>query len=291
MPAQPITTHLIKSIPRRPVAFRLLNLRTYLDKHKTFTNHRHGFFELIFIETGSGIHTVDFVDYPIQNSTLFLISPGQVHTLQQGQIDSGFILIFDRDYVMQQPQDAELLMKIVACSLQRPQLLISESDRTLFRYGEAIMRDELAQTQPDYELVRSALKIMLIKALRVSQRQLSQGTSETARHKKLYFDFLWFIEETYDQRQEVAYYADKLMIPPKQLTELTGQLTGKTPLQLIHDRILTEAKRLLFYSELNVKEIAVRLGFSDTSYFSRFFTQRMGVSPKVFQKRNPKRTA
>lgn len=70
-----VTTHHIHITPVQKVAFRLLDVRTYLEKHRKFTDHRHGFFELIFVSNGSGTHTIDFVEYLIQPNTIFLISP------------------------------------------------------------------------------------------------------------------------------------------------------------------------------------------------------------------------
>ena len=104
MKPEPVTIHQIELTPNRPVPFRLLPIKSYLQQHKIFTDHRHGFFELIYIETGAGVHTVDFVDYPIQPHTVFLLSPGQVHNLRKGHIDAGFVLIFDRDYLTLYPR-------------------------------------------------------------------------------------------------------------------------------------------------------------------------------------------
>jgi AraC-like DNA-binding protein/quercetin dioxygenase-like cupin family protein len=284
----PVTTHHIQPTPVQKVAFRLVNVKTYLESHQQFPDHRHGFFELIFIGTGSGTHTIDFVEYLIQPNTLFLMSPGQVHNFRNGHIEEGFVLIFDRDYLAQHQNDTELLMRIVACGLQSPQIPILENESTHLRHCRDLIHDELHQISPDYELIRSALKIMLIKALKFGQQQIEQSVSEAGIHKKRYFDFLLLIESHHTQRHEVAFYAEKLMISPKQLTVITRLLSGKTALQTIHDRVLTEAKRLLFYSELSVKEIAVALGFEDASYFSRFFVQKTGTTPKEFQLRNPK---
>ncbi|WP_020603887.1 helix-turn-helix domain-containing protein [Spirosoma spitsbergense] len=272
------------------MAFRLLPIKSYRQQHKTFADHRHSFYELIYIETGTGVHTIDFVDYPIQNHTLYLLSPGQVHSLQKGHIDAGFVLIFDRDYLTPDQLENQPLMQILVCSRQLPQISLAETDQLHLHYCEMLICDELARTQPDYELIRLTLKIMLIKGLRASHFQIGADSRPTERAKKLFFDFLWLVEESYSHRQEVGYYADKLGVSAKYLTDLTRQINGKSALQLIHDRVLTEGKRLLFYSELSVKEITGQIGFDEASYFSRFFTGKVGFTPKEFQKRNPKYT-
>jgi len=290
-----VTTHHIVPTPRRPVAFRLLSLRHYLDKHQQFGQHRHGFFELMFVQTGSGQHLIDFVAYPVTNRTVFLISPGQVHSMEEGQVEAGFVLIFDRDYVMQYPPDADRLMQVVLLTLQRPHIHLSEADALHFRHSETLLHHELAQPRPDYDLVRAVLSILLIKALRAGSAETSMPTAEGDRRKKLFVEFLWLIETAYTRHHSLPHYADQLRITTKYLADLARQFTSRSALELIHDRLLTEAKRLLFHSELSVKEIADQLGFADASYFSRFFGQKAGVSPTGFQQSkrqtvHPKRT-
>lgn len=174
---------------------------------------------MIYIETGAGVHTVDFVDYSIQPHTVFLLSPGQVHNLRKGHIDAGFVLIFDRDYLTLYPPDNELMMQVVVASRQRPQIALADIDQLHLRFCKTLMRDELARPRPDYKLIRLTLKIMLIESLRASHLPLNTDASPTERAKKLFFAFLWLVEESYSHRQEVGYYADKLGVSAKYLTE------------------------------------------------------------------------
>jgi AraC family transcriptional activator of pobA len=64
-------------------------------------------------------------------------------------------------------------------------------------------------------------------------------------------------------------------------------LTGRSPMQLVHSRLLLEAKRELHYTDNQVSKISIGLGFDDAAYFTRFFTSRVGISPRAFRKRGP----
>ena len=75
-------------------------------------------------------------------------------------------------------------------------------------------------------------------------------------------------------------------LSPKRLNEITRKMLGKTITQLIHDRILLEAKRELIFSGRSIKEISYELGFEDPAYFSRFFKKQSGFSPTHFRKKN-----
>ena len=98
----------------------------------------------------------------------------------------------------------------------------------------------------------------------------------------------WFrkLEQLIDQNfltmKKASNYANELNVSTKHLNKIVVNTIGKTTTDLIHQRILLEAKRLLTHGELTVQEIAFELGYDDSSYFSRLFKNKCGVSPSVF---------
>lgn len=256
--------------------------------HKEYSNHRHSFYELVFIEKGTGTHQVDFVDYRIAAPTLFCISPGQVHNFDRGNIERGVVIIFEKEFVYRETPDAAFLIRFAFLSNQMPDIRLDSQDENNFFACISIINGELKLERPDFETIRSALKIMLAGVLRSGRKELEKSMLAESQHKKTFFDFVWLIEEHYNKNHDVSFYADKLFLTAKHLNEMVRSATGETAIQTIHGRIVVEAKRLLFYSEHSIKEIADRLGFEDASYFSRFFTRHTGTSPSGFQKENPK---
>lgn len=82
----------------------------------------------------------------------------------------------------------------------------------------------------------------------------------------------------------VQEYADRLNISSRTLTKYVNQSAHRSPLQIINDRILLEAKRQLCHSALSIKEIGYQLGFEDPSYFVKFFKRLTGKMPSEFRK-------
>jgi AraC-like DNA-binding protein len=95
--------------------------------------------------------------------------------------------------------------------------------------------------------------------------------------------FNLLVENHYRQFHQVQDYANLLNKSPKTLSNLFAQYNHKTPLQVIKDRIVIEAKRLLHYTDKSAKEIAFELGFDDPANFSRFFKQQTGLPPSDFK--------
>jgi AraC family transcriptional regulator, transcriptional activator of pobA len=80
-------------------------------------------------------------------------------------------------------------------------------------------------------------------------------------------------------------YAASLCITQAQLRRACIQITGRAPMRIIQDRIFLEAQRVLLYTNMTVAEAAHYLGFTDNTYFTRFFTKRAGCSPREFRLR------
>lgn len=132
------------------------------------------------------------------------------------------------------------------------------------------------------EMLRILLKRFIIRATRLARRQLVK-TELPAAQLDLLRAFNVLVEEHFRSRRQVADYAALLHRSPKTITNLFSLHSGKSPLQIIHDRIALEARRLLLYTGKSSKEIAHDLGFEDPAQFSRFFKKQMGVTAQAFR--------
>ena len=111
-----------------------------------------------------------------------------------------------------------------------------------------------------------------------------QGNIEiTDKQSDLLRNFNVLVETHFRTEHSVGFYAEKLFKSPKTLSN-TFSKYNKSPLQIIHDRIILEAKRLLIYSDKTNKEIAYELGFDDASHLSRMFKKHTNLSPTLFKK-------
>lgn len=91
------------------------------------------------------------------------------------------------------------------------------------------------------------------------------------------------VERHFRTHHDVARYAAMLNKSPKTLSNFFAQYKSKSPLEVIHDRINLEARRLLIYTEKSVKEISYELGFEEHTHFSQFFRKHNQCSPSDFR--------
>lgn len=136
--------------------------------------------------------------------------------------------------------------------------------------------------------IRNEMLLALLKRLVMYITQLAKsGYSPVTKlqderlHSIRKFNLL--VEANFKIEHSVGFYAEQLCKAPKTLSNLFAIFNQKTPSQIIHERIMVEAKRLLRYTDRSIKDISFELGFEDVSYFSNFFKKYAHVSPSDFR--------
>nr|BFF39454.1 hypothetical protein BACY1_12590 [Tenacibaculum mesophilum] len=139
---------------------------------------------------------------------------------------------------------------------------------------------ELEETA-QYDMLQSLLKQFIVYSVRIKkEKDVVKESVET----KLFKDFSLLVEQNFKKIHRVTGYAYRLGLSPKSLTKHLQKIGTETPSDFIKNRIITEAKRLLLYTDDSIKQVAFDLGFNDPAYFSRFFTKATGQSPKQFKR-------
>ena len=247
--------------------------------------HRHDFFEVLYLARGSGYHVIDGNRYKIQPPCVFFLSPGQAHKIEFSNDIDGFIYIFTSEfYLINQSNQNRLIEFPFFFTIRQdnpPLQLNKENDvyflESLFQKGV----DELAKEKYSVDLLRAILDLLLTFCAtfyKSEENLLNKGKGHILVKR-----FFQLVEKNYQKNFTVNEYADKLAVTPNHLTQTVAQLTGRTSSQIIKLKQILESKRLLVHTSLSVTEIASHLGFSDQSYFAKFFKRETGKSPLQYR--------
>ncbi|MFK7981903.1 MAG: helix-turn-helix transcriptional regulator [Saprospiraceae bacterium] len=253
-----------------------------IDEHP----HRHNFYEFLYIQSGEGKHEIDGITYDLKVNTFHIISKGQVHQFLFAKEVEGYLIRF-KDNILPavlSPKEG-YYYNILHQINQHQDLTVEESDKVLVQVLLKRMLEEYkAQTTKvlDLSLIQHLLYPLLILMHRHSTTQIK--TQDYQQNQ--YIQFITLLEEHYKQHHVLEYYAPKLGITKRQLSLICQEKTGKTAKQLINERILTEAKRLLKYTTLSLKEISDRLGFNTLAYFCRRFKIGIGKTPSEYKRKS-----
>jgi AraC family transcriptional activator of pobA len=236
--------------------------------------HRHDYHELLWTERGEGVHSVDGERFPVEPDTVTVIGRGRVHVFERAVGLHGAVVRFEPEVVLDAP--AWLVGGRGAITAAVP---ASEADTLramIAALGAEAARPADARSVP---LTRHLLSALLLWV----ERWYDAAHTERPDEADLYRRFVTLLEREFSRHHDAAWYADALRVPASALSRALADITGRTTKQLITDRVMLEAARLLRFTELTVGEVAYRTGFEDQLYFSRAFKRRYGVAPTPYR--------
>jgi len=134
------------------------------------------------------------------------------------------------------------------------------------------------------EMMQVLLKRLIIIITRLAKRQYLTDAALTEDKLDIVRRYNLLVEKNYKKQHQVKFYADRLNKAPKTLSNVFALYNHKSPQQVIQERVLQEAKRLLFYTDKSAKQVAAELGFEDATHFSKFFKKKVGSTPSGFRK-------
>lgn len=252
------------------VGLEILHMQDFFNEKpglETDAMHLHGFYEIIWFREGRGVHFVDFSQYEVTPGCVFVISPGQIHSFDGRHDQKGVVL----------KVCTELFHDFIGTPLLHIQ---KEADEDLMILVRAMEKELHNAGLPGHRDAVSALvKLFMVRLGRCGYIAGDMTLDPLKTSHKAFLSFRKLIEENYARLHSVKDYASLLNISTKTLTMYVRECSPYTPLELINERIILEAKRLMRYSMLTVKETAFRLGFEDPSYFVKFFKRSVKQSP------------
>lgn len=200
--------------------------------------------------------------------------------------NSGVIAIaFNREFYCIHDHDYEVSCNgmLFFGSSQPPVISLSEKEQRSFETMFSVFKEEFeTKDNVQGEMLRVMLKRLLIKSTRLISH--SRGLEEMAQPQRdVIRKFHILVETHFKQKHQVTDYAKMLFKSPKTISTLFKKAGYDTPLTIINERLLLEAKRLLLFSDKSAEEIAYEIGYKEGAHFSKFFKAHTGLPPVSFR--------
>ncbi|OFC69108.1 hypothetical protein BFC18_20465 [Alteromonas confluentis] len=135
------------------------------------------------------------------------------------------------------------------------------------------------------EMIQVLLKQLFISLARIKQ-SLPEQSGRPSKPEQKFTQFRQLIQQHGASRHNVAWYAQQIGVTAAHLNQICLTATNANALALIHQYLLTEAKRYLVFADMSIATISDRLGFNEPSHFSRFFRKHEKLSPKGFREQS-----
>lgn len=238
--------------------------------------HRHDQLNhILLITDGGGTVTIDGAETVFGPLAAIIVPAGLVHGFRFNENTEGFVLTLADSFLTGMPASLRSL-------LDQPQIVPLERIDELSAAFAALDQEVRWGGVAVRAAVSAWVTLVLVGLLRLVQTAPPAETLASTDQLTLY-RFRRLMEEYLSAGWNVGQYAAALGLTPSRLTLICRRAANCPPQQLIHTRLLLEAKRLLLYTNMTASEVGYSLGFSDPAYFSRFFMQRVGLSPRTYR--------
>lgn len=247
-------------------------------------NHS-GLYKIVWCKDAAATITIDGYQLSLQKDQVLFGTP---LNLMEIEADTNGLIafVFNKQFFCIQTHDDQVSCNgFLFFGSSQPQVVkLCEKELKYFSMMLYFFEEEFEiKDQVQGEMLRTLLKRLLIMSTRMVKKDLLKPTISNT-HLDTIRKFNLLVEQHYREKHKVGDYAELLFKSPKTLSNLFNKYINKSPLRIINERIILEAKRLLLYSDKNSEEIARELGYKEAGHFSKFFKRNDGMSPTEFKK-------
>lgn len=249
---------------------------------KALDVHRDDHYIFAIMEKGACQITVDFSLFEARESALFYVLPGQIHHGAVTNNITGWFVALDAAYI------PEAYRKVFESDILRQyplpltaSQLAGIKDCLLLLYNHYQQASETIFYRPILHSLAATLTGIIATCYLEKE---ATGNQPNSRPLFITRQFKAMLRQQYLTQKSPAAYAEALHLSLSYLNECVKGITGFSVTYWIQHEIMLEARRLLFYTEMNVKEIAFALGYDDHTYFSRLFTKAVGMPAGQFRR-------
>lgn len=260
---------------------------SYLKVHPNLHRaHGHSFYHLVLFTAGAGYHTIDFQHFPVAAGQLYFMVPGQVHSWAfEGDVD-GYVVNFSEEFFRSFLSDDRYLDRFPFWNGMTGTNMVTLTGSDL-KHAGSLLADVVIETVSTEAFSNDRARILLLSLFILSARaQGSEALPADIKKPNLLVlrNFQKLVDKYYAVHKLPREYAAMLYVTPNYLNALSNDLLGKPAGEVIRERILLEAKRQLVNADASIAGIGYSLGFTDNSYFTKFFKKYTGTTPEDFKR-------
>lgn len=244
---------------------------------------------LICIKQGKGHCFVDNEYIPLQPGSLILVNPFAFLHLDDTAYVQGFAILFTEEFLCRNALHEQLLYKTVYLPGRKVAFQLEgqevgnnyiQSQITMFGWEYRLGQDPLLKSDFLHNILLGI--VIYFHKLQLEAEQGQLDITEPLVKNQL-VQFIQLLNTYFKEESSLQFYADKMNVTQYQLAQICKKAINWSPKAIMQEKLLREAKRLLLFDTMSVKEISYDLGFTEPTNFVKFFQQHTGVSPKSFR--------
>lgn len=244
---------------------------------------------IIYVKQGNGHCRIDTDEIPLRAGSIVMVNPFAFLHLKDTQLVQGVVLIFTEEFLCRTHLQEQLLYKTIYGPNMRlffqlenneTGLNFIQSQITMFGWEYRFGKDVLMK----FDLLHNMLLgiILYLHKLQLERESQTMDLVEPLAKSQV-VQFIQLLNIHFKKESSLQFYADQMNVTMKQLVLICKKGVGWSPKAIMQEKLLREAKRLLVFDVMSIKELSYELGFTETTNFVKFFQQHTGISPKNFK--------
>lgn len=252
--------------------------------HNQFDFHKVSFYVILLFTQNKGGYNLNFKDYSFEKGTLFTLRKDNIHKFYKSK-GKGVLLVFTENFIVNHSNKLEASNTFLLFNemLASPKLQLNGDE-----YDEVItlvnlIKKEFFGVNDGYSpnIVRNLVQIIITKLFRIKSKD--NIVFDNNKYLSMFLELQELVEKNCFQNKKVRFYANKMGVTTKTLSNVTQKIIHKSAKSFINDIVIIQAKRLIINSQDSLTEIAYQVGFDEPTNFFKYFRKYTGVSPSQFR--------
>lgn len=237
---------------------------------------------------GTSEFQINLKSYTIESGDMVILFPGQIVYNKRSSIENCLLISVSRTLMDSLVPRNKSLMDVIFYILNNPVIKTDEhGEKTIKEYIDFIISRinsfKGRKQMFGNEVIKNIAMAMLYEVLDLVSKEVMVENKSLTRKDEIFRHFLKLLTEYYNKDRSVAFYADKICVNPKHLSNVIKELTGKTAGEWIDEHVIMEAKVLLKSSNMTVQEVSQILNFPNQSFFGKYFKKHTGMRPGEYR--------
>lgn len=241
----------------------------------------------IIYEQGSADLKINMRDYHIEAPAVLLVLNDQIYQSAGHSEDlRSKVILMSRSFSDSLFANSGEILPLKSSIMKNPVMKI-ENEENVFGQFFQLLQNIAASPRQEFKIESARhLTLSMFYGYSHLKHEVNEVKSTNSRQEEIFTQFTEFLERHHKKEREIAFYADKMCITSKHLSQVIKDYTGKTALGLIEEYVISEAKSMLLSTTMSIQQISDELKFPSQSVFGKYFKRVAGISPSEYRNRH-----
>ena len=241
----------------------------------------------IIYERGSADLKINMRDYHIEAPAVLLVLNDQIYQSAGHSEDlRSKVILMSRSFSDSLFANSGEILPLKSSIMKNPVMKI-ENEENVFGQFFQLLQNIAASPRQEFKIESARhLTLSMFYGYSHMKHEVNEVKSANSRQEEIFTKFTELLERHHKKEREIAFYADKMCMTSKHLSQVIKDYTGKTALGLIEEYVISEAKSMLLSTTMSIQQISDELNFPSQSVFGKYFKRVAGISPSEYRNRH-----